>query len=112
MTPLKPRTKAQYLADQAAIFDAGPAKHDAARRAAFLDYAAKLYDAEAANAWVAQFTDGLSATDDGTAKAPPLFPDSGKPRFSFFWFYVTVAFAASTIFVLAAAIETVHRSLH
>jgi hypothetical protein len=103
----KPRTKAQYIADQAAIFDAGPYRDQPARRAAFLAYAAKVYDAEANNAWTAQFTGGLSALDDGTAKAPPLFPDSGEHRFSFFWLYVWISFAVSTILVLGGVVTNV-----
>jgi hypothetical protein len=63
------KTKAEWMADHAAIFDASPFKHDKKRRDAFLKRAEKVFDQELENAWGGQFTiSGRSSTDDGSAR--------------------------------------------
>jgi clan AA aspartic protease (TIGR02281 family) len=58
------------MADQTAIFDAGPFKLDKTRRDAFLKSAERFFDQEAANAQDGQFTlSGRTSTDDGSARS-------------------------------------------
>jgi hypothetical protein len=49
------KTKAEWMADHAAMFDASPFKDDKDRRDAFLKCAERFFDQEAANA-CGQFT--------------------------------------------------------
>ncbi len=65
---MKRRTKAEWMADHAAIFDASRLRHDRQRREAFLKRAERVFDQELENAWGGQFTlSGRSSTDDGSA---------------------------------------------
>jgi len=64
------RTKAEWMADHAAMFDASPFKDDKDRRDAFLKCAERFFDQEAANSWGGQFSaSGRSSTDDGVARS-------------------------------------------
>ena len=88
---LRGRTKEEFLANQAAVFDAGPLKDDPVARAVLLDHAARLFDEEVDNAQGAQpGGDSRIAGDDGAAKCLP-----SKSCFSFFWLYAGLAFGAS-----------------
>jgi clan AA aspartic protease (TIGR02281 family) len=70
---VKPRTKAEWMADHTAIFDAGPFKGDKSRRDDFLKRAERVFDQELENAWDGQFTvSGRSSTDDGSARDASL----------------------------------------
>ena len=63
-------TKAEWMADNASMFDASRFRQDKERRAAFLKVAEEFFDQESQNSWDGQFTEsGRSSTDDGKARS-------------------------------------------
>jgi hypothetical protein len=64
------RTKAEWMADHAAMFDASAFKHDEDRRDSFLMGVERFFDPESANSWDGRFTmSSRSSTDDVVARS-------------------------------------------
>ena len=70
LTKWKLMKKAEWLANNASMFDASPFGYDKERRAAFLRVAEEFFDQESQNSWDGQFTEsGRRSTDDGKARS-------------------------------------------
>ena len=54
-------TKAEWMANNASMFDASPFGYDKERRAAFLRVAEEFFDQERQNSWDGQFTEAVEA---------------------------------------------------
>ena len=63
-------TKAEWMANNASMFDASPFGYYKERRAAFLRVAEEFFDPDSQNSWDGQFTEsGRSSTDEGKARS-------------------------------------------